>query len=134
MSVSDHTQTTREPDGQPRSATRRRTVRDGLVGGTTAVLLSFLPLSEVLGGGVAGYLNRATGRNGVLAGAVAGLVAFLPYLLAGLYLAASPGIPLPGPNLGLSRAVTLVGAAGVAFVYIVGLSALGSLLGSSLAD
>ena len=134
MSVSDHPQKTREPDSQPRPDTRWRTIRDGLVGGTVAAVLSFLPLSEVLGGGIAGYLNRGTGRNGVGAGAVAGLVAFLPYLLVGTYLVASPGIALPGPDLGLSRASLVAGAAGVAFVYVMGLSALGSLLGSTLAE
>lgn len=134
MSVSDQPQKTREPDSQPRPETRGRTIRDGLVGGTVAAVLSFLPLSEVLGGGIAGYLNRGTGRNEVVVGAIAGLVAFLPYLLVGLYLAVSPGIVLPGPDLGLSRAFTIAGTASVAFVYVMGLSALGSLLGSTLDD
>lgn len=134
MSVSDHPQQTREPDNQPRPATRGRAIRDGLVGGTVAALLSVLPLSEVLGGGVAGYLNRDTGGNSVAVGAVAGLVAFLPYLLVGVYLAMSPGVALPGPDLGLSRAFILAGATSVAFVYVMGLSALGSLLGNSLFD
>lgn len=134
MSVSDHSQKTRESDGQPRPETRWRTIRDGVVGGTVAAVLSFLPLSEILGGGIAGYLNRGTGRNGVAVGAIAGLVAFLPYLLVGLYLVVSPGIALPGPDLGPSRAFTIAGATSVAFVYVVGLSALGSLLGSTLYD
>lgn len=134
MSVSDQPQKTREPDSQPRPETQGRTVRDGLVGGTVAAVLSFLPLSEVLGGGIAGYLNRGTGRSGVVVGAVAGLVAFLPYLLVGLYLAVTPGIALPGPDLGLSRGVVIAGVASVAFVYVMGLSALGSLIGSTLSD
>jgi hypothetical protein len=99
-----------------------------------AAILSFLPLSELLGGGIAGYLNRGTGRNGVVVGAIAGLVAFLPYLLVSAYLAASPGIGLPGPDLGLSRAFVIASAATVAFVYVTGLSALGSLLGTTLTD
>jgi hypothetical protein len=134
MSVSDHSRKARESDSQPRPGTRRRTVRDGLVGGTVAVILSVLPLSEALGGGIAGYLHRGTGRDGIAAGAIAGLVAFLPYLLVGSYLATSPGVALPGPDLGLSRALVIVGAAGVALVYVMGLSVLGSLLGSSLTD
>lgn len=132
MSVSDQPQKTREPDSQPRPETHGRLIRDGLVGGTVAVALSFLPLSEVLGGGIAGYLNRGTGRNGVVVGAIAGAVAFLPYLLVGLYLAATPGIALPGPDVGLSREFIVAGAISVAFVYVVGLSALGSLIGSTL--
>lgn len=133
MSVSDHSRTTGEQDSN-RPETRGRAVRNGVVGGTVAAVLSFLPLSEVLGGGVAGYLDRESGRSGVAVGAVAGVVAFLPYLLVGLYLVASPGVALPGPDLGLSRTVTVAGAAGVAFVYVVGLSALGSLLGRGLFD
>lgn len=134
MSVSDHPQQTREPDKQPRPETPWRAIRDGLVGGTVAAVLSFVPLSAVLGGGVAGYLNRHTGGNGVVVGGIAGVVAFLPYLVVGFSLATSPGVALPGPELGLSRAFILAGATGVAFVYVVGLSALGSLLGSSLFD
>jgi hypothetical protein len=134
MSVSDHPQKTPKPDSQSRPETRWRTIRDGLVGGTVAAILSFLPLSEVLGGGIAGYLNRGTERSGVAVGSIAGLVAFLPYLLVVGYLTASPGIALPGPDLGLSRAYIIAGAASVAFVYVMGLSALGSLLGSRLSS
>lgn len=134
MSESGHPRKPRELDSNSQPETRWRTVRDGLVGGTVAAALSFLPLSEVLGGGIAGYLNRDTGRTEILAGAVAGLVAFLPYLLGGLYLATSPGIPLPGPALALSRELVIAGAGGVAFVYVTGLSALGSLLGTVVVD
>lgn len=109
-------------------------LRNGLVGGVVAVLLSVLPLSEVLGGGVAGYLDRGAGRNGSAAGAVAGVVAFLPYLAVGVYLAVAPGVVLPGPELALAREVVVAGAASVALVYAVGLSVLGSLLGGFVHD
>lgn len=134
MSVSDHPKKNREPDSGPRPETRGRTIRDGLVGGTVAALISFLPLSEVLGGGIAGYLNRDTGRSGVAVGAITGLVAFLPYLFVAFYLGLSPGVALPGPALGLSRGLVIAGATSVAFVYVMGLTALGSLLGSALYD
>lgn len=134
MNASDHTQKIRKPDSQPRPETRVRTIRDGLVGGTVAAIFSFVPLSEILGGAIAGYLNRDAGRNGVAVGAIAGIVAFLPYLLVSLYLVASPGLALPGPDLGLSRVSIIAGAASVSFVYVVGLSAVGSLLGSTLGD
>lgn len=134
MSVSDHTQKTREPDSQSSPKTHWRTIRDGLVGGTVAAILSFLPLSEMIGGGIAGYLNGGTGRDGAVVGAIAGLVAYVPYLLVSIYLAASPEIALPGPDLGLSRALLIAGVASVAFVYVVGLSVLGGLLGNKLVD
>jgi hypothetical protein len=109
-------------------------LRNGLVGGVVAVLLSFLPLSQVLGGGVAGYLDRGVDRRGHAAGAVAGVVGYLPYLAVAAYLALSPGVALPGPALEVSREFVVAGAAAVAFVYVVGLSVLGSVLGGSLRD
>jgi hypothetical protein len=108
-------------------------LRNALVGGAVAVLLSFLPLSQVLGGGVAGYLERGVARRGHAAGAVAGVVGYLPYFAGAVYLALSPGVALPGPALEVSREF-LVAAAAVAFVYVVGLSVLGSVLGGSLRD
>lgn len=116
------------PDG------RLGSVIAGLVGGVIAVLLSILPLSEVLGGAVAGYLDRRSGRRGTAAGVVAGAVASLPYLLVGTYVALSPAIALPGPELALSRELTVAGATGVAFVYVVGLGVLGSLVGAWIHD
>jgi len=134
MSVSDNPPKTRESNSQSGPETRVGSIRNGLVGGGVSFLLSFLPLSEILGGGIAGYLDRSTGRGGAAAGTLAGLVAFLPYLLVGLYLAATPGIALPGPELALSRELLIAGVASVAFVYVVGLSVLGSLVGGYLHD
>lgn len=133
MSVSDHSPKNRKSNSTSRPEPGG-SLRNGLVGGAVAVLLSFLPLSEVLGGGVAGYLDRGAGRNGFTAGAVAGVVAFLPYLVVGLYLVAAPEVALPGPALDLSREVLVAGAATFAFVTVVGLSVLGSLLGGYLHD
>lgn len=123
-----------EPNGSPGAGLHPGALRNGLVGGVVAVLLSFLPLSQVLGGGVAGYLERGAGRRGHTAGVVAGLVAALPFLVVATYLVLSPGVALPGPALEASRAFVVAGVAAVAVVYAVGLSALGSLLGSSLRD
>lgn len=129
MSLTDHR---RSESNSPPS--RVGSLTSGLAGGAVAVFLSFLPLSEVLGGGVAGYLDRGAGRRGTTAGVVAGLVGSLPYLVVGVSLAASPGIALPGPELALSREAVLAGATGVAVVFAVGLSVLGSLIGGSLRD
>ena len=93
------------------------------------MLLSFLPLSTVLGGGVAGYLDRGAGRYGAGAGTVAGIVASLPYVLVGVYLALSPTVALPGPDLALSPEIVIAGTTAFALVYVVGLSVLGSLVG-----
>lgn len=134
MSVSDQSRESRESNIQTDPATRVTTLRSGVVGGVVAVLLSFLPLSTSLGGGVAGYLDRSVGRRGTAAGAIAGTIAAVPYLLVGLSLVLSPAWTLPGPNLALSPALVVAGAASFALVYAVGLGALGSLVGGYLYD
>lgn len=134
MSVSDQSSEYDGSTSQPKPGTRVASLRNGLVGGVVAVLLSFLPLSTVLGGGVAGYLDRGVGRHGSAAGAIAGLVAFVPYLLVGLYLGLSPTVTLPGPELGLSPAIVIAGTTSFALVYAVGLSVLGSLIGRYVHD
>lgn len=132
MNVSERSREYRESNSQPGPETRVTTLRNGLIGGVVAVLLSFLPLSTVLGGGVAGYLDRSAGRHGSAAGAIAGLIASTPFLLIGLYLGLSPTVTLPGPDLALSPAVVIAGTTGFALVYAVGLGVLGSLLGARL--
>lgn len=129
-----------EPNRTPDPKTRIDSLRNGLVGGVVAILLSFLPLSTVLGGGVAGYLSRGSNHRGADAGtvtgagAIAGIVAFIPYLLVGLSLGLSPTVTLPGPDLGLSPVIVVAGTTAFALVYVVGLSVLGSLLGKYISD
>ena len=130
MSISNQPSEYGESNSPPEPGTRVTSLRNGLVGGVVAVLLSFLPLSTVLGGGVAGYLDRGTGRRGAGAGAIAGIVAFIPYLLVGFYLALSPEVTLPGPELGVSPVIVIAGTTAFALVYAVGLSVLGSLIGA----
>lgn len=132
MSISTHPTEHRDSSSQPEAKTRVTTFRNGLGGGIIAVLLSFLPLSTVFGGGVAGYLDRGAGHRGAAAGVIAGLIAFFPYLLVSLYLAMSPAVSLPGPALGISPVVVIAGVTSFALVYTVGLSVLGSLLGGYL--
>lgn len=134
MTVSENATEYGEPNDRSISRPNVTSLRNGLVGGVVAVFLSFLPLSTVIGGGVAGYLDRGAGRRGAAAGATAGLVAFVPYLLVGLYLALSPTVALPGPELGVAPEVVIAGTTSFALVYVVGLSILGSLLGGVLRD
>jgi len=106
------------------------TLPNALVGGTAGLVLSFVPLSTVLGGAVAGYLDAGPGRSddavqtGLLAGGLAGVVGFLPVLLLG-YLAFSLVVPLSGfPFAAPLYLLFMLGAA-----YFVGLSAVGGVLG-----
>lgn len=105
-----------------------------LIGAVVMFVLSFIPLSPVLGGAAAGYLHR---RDGVRVGALAGLFAALPVVAMVLVVAyfapivtildsgaiGSVGFGLLGPVM-----LLLVG------LYTVGLGALGGYLGVYLTE
>jgi len=57
------------------------TLLNAALGAVAGILLSFVPLSTVLGGIVAGYLERGTNEDGLRVGAIAGFIMFVPFLL-----------------------------------------------------
>lgn len=63
----------------------RRTIRNGVIGGIAGAALGFLPLvllvAPLLGGGVAGSLDRDGARRGALAGVIAGVLMAAPSTL-----------------------------------------------------
>ncbi|WP_312854243.1 DUF5518 domain-containing protein [Natronococcus sp. JC468] len=95
------------------------------MGGVVGVVLSFVPLSPVLGGAVAGYLEGGDTDGGLRVGALAGLVALVPVLFVGFALLFVLGFGPTSPALGLVGLFGLLFAA----VYTVGLSALGGTIG-----
>ncbi|ELY35967.1 DUF5518 domain-containing protein [Natronorubrum tibetense] len=115
-----------------------RTLVNALIGAIVGVVLSFIPLSTVLGGAAAAFLEGPDTRDGAIVGALAGAITFLP--LAGL---AIFGLGVLGFGMGIA-AVPFEGFALVAFVvlaavaflflYTVGLSLLGGYLGAYLAQ
>ncbi len=114
------------------------TVRtNAVVGAATSAVLSFVPFSPVLGGGLAGYVgHEETGRT-TSVGALSGFLYVLPglvlllFLTIGLYTGLS-GVGESGVGLVLvpSMLVVLLFAA----AYGGGLGALGGYLGGRLAD
>lgn len=109
------------------------TYLNALIGAAVSVVLSFLPFSPLLGGAVAGYLERDDGlRVGGIAGVFAAIPQFLFFLVFGgvvlTFLIGSPDI--------LGGGILLVGLVVVVFlaVYTVALSALGGLVGVYLAE
>jgi hypothetical protein len=118
------------------------TLTNALLGAAVTVVATFTGFAPLLGGAVAGYLNR---RDGPLVGALSGAIAavpvlFLAVLLASM-LAAVPvvgdmGIELGmGPGLiGSMGLVALVVAVAFFLVYTVGLGAIGGYLGVSLSE
>lgn len=108
------------------------TLVNALIGAVVTIVLSFTTISPVLGGGVAGYLQRGDRSEGVRIGAISGAIAALPFLVLFFLFG---GFILPGTMMGdgmgipggfvLFLFVMLV----FALAWTVGLSALGGYLG-----
>ena len=108
-----------------------------VLGAVTAGVLSFVPLSPVLGGGLAGYLEHSRAGRAVGVGALSGFLAMAPALLVlafvtvGLY----AGLAAVG-----AASVGVVAAAAMLFAFLftaafgTGLGALGGFAGGRLAD
>ncbi|ELY87999.1 DUF5518 domain-containing protein [Natrialba taiwanensis] len=113
-----------------------RTVIHAFIGAVAAMTLLFVPVSTVLGGAIAGFLEGPDTRDGAIAGALAGAITFVPF--AGIVL-----FVLGFIGLGIGAAVPAEGFAIVFFafamismvvlLYTVGFSLLGGMLGSYLA-
>lgn len=102
---------------------------DALLGAVVSIVLSFLPFSPVLGGGVAGYLHR---EEGAKVGALSGVLASIPlagilFLLVGFFTI----VPVVGgaPRAALALPVLLVLIFAVALLYTVVLSTGGGVIG-----
>jgi hypothetical protein len=116
---------------------------NAVVGALVAVVLSFLPFSPVLGGGVAGYLRAGSRSAGATVGAAAGLLASLPVLAVFGLVASVLGLGTLGAltagsveAAGLSVAFALLVVVGGLFAVgtVVALSAVGGYVGAILAE
>lgn len=101
---------------------------NAIIGASVTVVTSFVPLSPILGGAVAAWLEGSDRRDGLMVGTLSGALLallLLPFLFFGLLL-----IPF---DLGFTFVVMLflvfVGA-----IYLVGFSALGGYVGAYLRD
>lgn len=105
-----------------------RTVLNAVIGAVAGIILSFIPLSTLLGGVIAGYLEGGEMENGVKVGAIAGLIMLIPLVFIGLFaLTFFLGVGTGGPPfaVGLMAFFILVFGA----LYTVGLSVVGGVLG-----
>ena len=106
------------------------TLLNALVGAAVGIVLSVLPFSTVLGGGVAGYLEGGDYRAGAKVGAIAGLIAFVPFVaIGGVFTALVAGTAFPGAGVHLARWVSVFLILVVAAIYTVGLAAVGGVIG-----
>jgi hypothetical protein len=106
-----------------------------LFGAVTTTLLSFVPLSSVLGGGLAAYLAGPASDRPVGVGALSGVLAVAPAIAILTFVGIGLFVGLSGVQAGgigaLSLGLVCV-AALAAVVYGAGLGALGGFLGSRL--
>lgn len=111
------------------------------LGAVATVVLSFVPLSPVLGGALAGYLQEGETGSSLRVGALSGAIAVIPMigvllLFGGIFAllplgfaAADGGLGIPAGALSVVVLFALFVLFVVAVLYTVGLGALGGLLG-----
>lgn len=119
---------------QPR---RRSILVNALIGAVVTVVVSFVPFSPILGGGVAGYLQHGSREEGVKVGAISGVIATIPVVLGVLLIASFFAIVPAGMGsvrFALGGLVLALVTFLVAGVYTVGLGAVGGYLGAYLAE
>jgi hypothetical protein len=133
-------ETTAASPSSPPDERGRSPVVNGLIGGVIAILLAFLPLSTMLGGAVAGYLQGGSTGDGAKAGAIAGLFAFVPVAL--ILLVISFIVPVAvvssmSPRVGVGGLAALFFLGFVfllALAYTVGFGAAGGAIGAYLKE
>lgn len=112
------------------------TVVNALIGAAVTVVLSFTAFSPILGGAVAGYLQRGTPEDGVRVGVLSGAISSIPFLfLLGLFSSFLFAGSLLGGGFGVAGGFTvfLLFVFFVALVWNVGLGALGGYIGVYIA-
>jgi hypothetical protein len=115
--------------------TNKNTWINAAIGALITITLSFTGFSPLLGGGVAGYLQRETPKRGAKVGAISGAIATIPVVLVmclGLLLYA--GVPAAsfGAPGGLELAIIFLFMLPMIALWFVGLSAAGGYLGGYL--
>jgi hypothetical protein len=109
------------------------TLLNAVIGGIASIVLSFIPLSPVLGGAIAGYLEGGDRNTGLRIGVYAGIVAAIPLALFTIAAIAIFGSFLAiGPGGGGGATILVFFLVVVVFMalYTVGLSAFGGWLGN----
>lgn len=104
------------------------TLINAFIGAVAGIILSFIPLSTLLGGGVAGYLEGGEPGDGLRVGAIAGVIMLVPFVFIGFVMMmffVGGGMAGPPVAFGLMMVFMLFLGA----LYTVGLSAVGGYLG-----
>lgn len=104
-------------------------VANALLGAAITVLVSFIPFSGLLGGGVAGYLETADSWSGAIVGLASGAILSAP--IAAIAIAVAIGLAAEG--LAVWGLALLVGML-FAIAFAIAIPAIGGALGSYLRD
>ncbi|WP_436932132.1 DUF5518 domain-containing protein [Halosimplex halobium] len=110
---------------------------NALIGAVVMVVLSWIPFATVLGGGVAGYLQRGTRMEGARIGAVSGLIAAVPVfaVLVLVFSVFSFGAVVGGEAFGAAVFVAIaLFALAVTAAVVAGTGAVGGYLGVYLRE
>jgi hypothetical protein len=103
------------------------------IGAAVTVLLALTGFSALLGGGIAGYLQRVPPKRAVRTGAFSGVLASIPILLVlGLGVVLSVMQPSAFGVTGFVELLVVLVIFPLLIGWIVGLSALGGFLGAAL--
>jgi hypothetical protein len=101
----------------------------GVAGAIVGGVLSFVPLSPVLGGATAGYLDSDQTASGLGTGTLAGVFGSLPVLVVTVFSGIGLFVGVPG-ELAPAAAALLAFTAVLTLLYFVALSAIGGYLGA----
>lgn len=105
------------------------TLLNAVVGAVAATVVSFVPLSPLLGGAIAGYLEGGDPNDGLRVGGIAGAIMLLPFALIAMvvlfFLGFGFGISTSSLAFGVIALVGLLLGA----LYTVGLGVVGGYLG-----
>jgi hypothetical protein len=112
----------------------KTTLKNAAIGAVVTVGLAPTGFSALLGGGIAGYLQRESPKRGARVGAISGGLASLPVVLvlllgASLFLLPTTQFGVPG---GLELVIILFVMFPLLFAWTIGLSAVGGYLGAYL--
>jgi hypothetical protein len=112
----------------------RTELKNAAIGAVVTIIFSFTGFSALLGGGVAGYLQKVPPKRGAKTGAISGGIAVVPILLVlglgfGLFLLQPSALGVPG---GIELAIILLVMFPLLFAWIIGLSAVGGYVGAYL--
>ncbi|GAB7121090.1 hypothetical protein JCM9743_35600 [Natrinema sp. JCM 9743] len=104
-----------------------------MIGAVAGVILSFVPLSTLLGGAITAYLEGGTPNDGIRVGAIAGVIMLVLMVFMGMFIMM---FFLGFEVGGAPRMLTFMLLSMLVFgsLYTVGLSAVGGYLGIYLKD